>query len=344
MAIIAVDIMGGDHAPQAIMDGLAGVLKHETPDLHLSLVGLEDVVKSELKRIGFENDPRISIVPATQVVGMDEHAAQAIRSKKDSSLNVAAMLVKEGKADAFFSAGNTGALVSSAVLRLRQLPGIQRPGIAVTMPTMDGEFILLDAGATVDCKPIHLVHFAVMGHIYAQSLHNKQQPKVALLNVGAEEMKGNELIREVHHLLKELPGINFIGNIEANELFTGKADVVVCDGFTGNIVLKTCEGLPRSIFTGLKESLMSTLRTKIGALLAKPAFMKLRQRLNPDEYGGAAILGVNGVVVKGHGSSKARAVECAINVVQRTIKLNINQQISDFIKALPSEEKTETAE
>lgn len=340
MAKIAVDIMGGDHAPQAIMDGIARVLQHETPGLQLCLVGIEEVVKSEIKRIGFENDPRLSIVPATQVVGMDEHAAQAIRSKKDSSLNVAANMVKTGEAEAFFSAGNTGALVASAVLRLRQLPGIQRPGIAVTMPTINGEFILLDAGATVDCKPIHLVHFAIMGHIYAKTLHNKTNPKVALLNVGSEEMKGNELTREVHQLLKTLPGINFIGNIEAHELFTGKADVVVCDGFTGNVVLKTSEGLPRTIFSCLKDSLLSSFKTKIGALLAKPAFMELKQRLNPDEYGGATILGVNGVVVKGHGASKPRAVECAINAVQRTINLNVNQQIVDFIANLPASETT----
>lgn len=334
MRCIAIDVMGGDKAPQAIMDGVASALAGDLGDFKLLLVGLEDVVKSELQRIGRSNDPRVEIVPATQVVGMDEPAVAAIRSKKDSSLNVAAELVKEGRAHAFFSAGNTGALVSSAVLRLRNLPGIQKPAIAVTMPTTTGEFILLDAGAVVDCKPEHLVQFAIMGDVYARLLHGKPNPKVGLLNVGSEEMKGNELTREVHGLLKALPGINFIGNIEANEMFAGKADVVVCDGFVGNIVLKTSEGLPRAIFGLLKEELTRNPLRAVGAFLAKPAFMAIRKRMNPDEYGGAAILGVNGVCVKGHGSSKARAVECAIQVVRRTVDLGVNQRIVERIQQL----------
>ncbi len=334
MRCIAIDVMGGDNAPQAIMDGVASALAGDLGDFKLLLVGLEDVVKSELQRIGRSSDTRVEIVPATQVVSMDEPAAAAIRSKKDSSLNVAAELVKEGRAEAFFSAGNTGALVSSAVLRLRNLPGIQKPAIAVTMPTVTGEFILLDAGAVVDCKPEHLVQFAIMGDVYAKLLHGKPNPRVGLLNVGSEEMKGNELTREVHGLLKALPGIQFIGNIEANEMFAGKADVVVCDGFVGNVVLKTSEGLPRAIFGLLKEELTRNPLRTLGALLAKPAFLAIRKRMNPDEYGGAAILGVNGVCVKGHGSSKARAVECAIKVVRQTVDLGVNQRIIERLQQL----------
>lgn len=327
--------MGGDNAPQAIMDGVGMALAAGLPSgFQLALVGQEEVVRGELQRIGFSGDPRIEIVHASQVVGMDESAAAAIRSKRDSSLNVAAEMVKFKKAEGMYSAGNTGALVSSAVLRMRTLPGIERPAIAVTMPTTTGNYILVDAGATVECKPLHLVQFAVMGEIYSRRLYNKPAPRVGLLNVGAEEVKGNDLAKEVFGLLKALPGINFIGNVEANDVFFGKADVVVCDGFVGNILLKASEGLSKALLTMIKEEVVGHPLRMVGGMLLKPAFASVKRRTDANDYGGAAVLGLNGVCIKGHGSTKPRGVAKAIEVACSSVGLGLNDEIVRKIQDL----------
>ncbi len=334
MLNISVDAMGGDHAPRAVIEGVGEALDAFGDAYKLFLVGHQDVLQSELARIGKLDDPRLEIIQAEEVVHMHEAPAAAMRSKRNSSINVAVDLVKQQRAQAVISAGNTGAAVASTVVKLRTLPGIERPGIITVFPSPTGHFILLDSGATVDCKPIHLIHYAMMGDVYARNILNYENPRIGLLNVGGEQMKGNDLTKETHKLLSNLAEINFIGNVEGHDLFSGAVDVVICDGFVGNVVLKSCESLAETLGHILKEKLTQTFIRKLGYLLSRNAYQELRQLSDYAEYGGAPLLGVNGVCIIGHGSSSPRAICNAIRVAGEFVSHQVNQHIVDRIQHL----------
>src|SRR6516165_3396681 len=303
---IALDAMGADRAPKPEIEGAILAARHY--DVEVVLVGREEVVRAELDLHRFWRRLPISIVNAREVVGMQEKAAQAVRAKRDSSLRVGLRLVREGKAAGFVTAGNTGAAMATAKMVLGALPGVDRPALATPMPSSTGSpCVLLDVGANVDCKPHNLEQFAVMGEIYARTVLKINQPRVGLLSIGEEETKGNDLTREAFPLLKNLP-IKFIGNMEGRDIFSGQADVIVCDGFVGNVALKTSEGVGRFVRDVLRESLTKTVTAKVGALLSRQAFNEFRQRLDYREYGGAPLLGVRGICIIGHGSSNDNAI------------------------------------
>jgi len=333
MAIISVDAMGGDFAPQAVIEGVSEALEHVRYIDKLLLVGVPEAIESELNRVGCANHPKLEIVAASQVVGMDESAATAIRKKRDSSISVAVDLVKQGRAAAVVSAGHTGAAVAATVVKLRMIEGIERPGIATVFPSPSGPFVLLDAGANVDSKPLHLLHYAIMGDVYARKVLGHERPRVGLLNVGEEDKKGNDLTRIAHAHLRQMPHLNFIGNVEGRDLFGGNVDVVVCDGFVGNVVLKSCEGLAKSIGDMLKNLLKKNMRRKIGALLAKDAFTELKETCDYAAYGGAPLLGVDGVCIIGHGSSNPKAIRNAIRVAGEFVHYQVNDHIKQRIIA-----------
>jgi len=317
---IAVDAMGGDFAPAEVVRG--AVLASRELAVEIVLVGQPDMINRELSKA----KAKLPVVSASEVIQMDEAPAQAVKQKKDASINVAVNLVKEGNADAIVSAGNTGALMAAALFKLGRLPGIERPAIAAGFPLPSGKVLLLDAGANVDCKPKHLEQFAVMGSSYAQHVFHIENPRIGLLNIGEEKEKGNELTREAWSLLKNAR-INFIGNVESKEILQGKADVVVCDGFVGNLVLKFAEGLAGSIFQMLKSDLSKGILNKVGLVFLLPALFKLRNKLTYDEYGGAPLLGISGVVFKAHGRSKARAINNAIRETTEAVKGNMLEKI-----------------
>lgn len=307
------------------------------PDLgDLLLVGDEAQIRSELTQIGKLNHPRISIVHAPEVVRMDEPPMAAIRGKKHSSISVAVDLVKQGKASAVLSAGNTGATMMAASLRLRNLPGIERAAIATIMPSRRGRFILLDAGANVDAKPLHLLHFAIMGDIYSRQILGCTRPRVGLLNNGVETEKGNELTKQAFKLLQEHSAFHFIGNVEGHDLFEGRVDVVVCDGFVGNVVLKCAEGLAKALGHILKDNLKKSPMRVLGGMLAYGALSELKQIGDYSEYGGAPFLGVNGVVFKSHGGSNAKAVRNGLRVAHEFITHDVNSKIVHEVSALKS--------
>ncbi len=322
---IAIDVMGGDNAPQAIMDGLA-LAYEKFPEVGYTLVGQEDIVKSELKRIGLQSKPNIKINHASQVVEMDESSVVALRTKKDSSITISAELMKKNEVDAIVSVGHTGAAVASSVVKTRTLPGIERPGIATTFPTTNGAFVLLDAGANVDSKPIHLVQFAIMGEIYAREVLKIKKPRIGVLSNGEEDSKGNELSKATHKILSKLP-FNYVGNVEGHDLFDGHVDVVICDGFVGNVVLKTCESIAKSIRTTLKSLLQKNPMRVLGAVMSKGAFDEFKSILDYAEYGGAPLMGINGNCIIGHGSSSPKAVMNAVRVAKEMVEHDINELI-----------------
>ena len=321
---IAIDAMGGDHAPGEIIQGAILALDLRK-DLHIILVGQEDVIKKYLPHQ--QSTDQLSIVHCTEVIEMADHPATAYRKKKDASITVATRLVKEGLADAVVSAGSTGGQMVAALFGLGRLEGVDRPAIGTVFPTLQGPKLLLDAGANTDCKPENLVQFAQMGQVYAKQILGIEKPRTALISNGEEETKGNELVVKSHELLKNSSDINFIGNIEGREVLSGNADVMVCDGFVGNIVLKVLEGTAGTIFTLLKSELGKSTRTKLGALLLMPALKSLKGRLDYSEYGGAPLIGVKGVSIICHGSSKAPAIKNAIRAA-------INCVENDFVGAL----------
>ena len=335
---IAVDAMGGDFAPKEIVQGAVDAAKKY--DCEIVLIGDEEQIRAELHGA----DPtalRISIVHASEVIGMNEHPAEAVRSKKDSSIVVATRLVKEGQCDAVFSAGSTGAAVAAAQLILQRIRGVGRPSIATPMPTPDGVTLMLDSGANVDSKPEHLVQSAVMGSLYAQYVFGIARPRVGLLNIGEEETKGNEQAKETHLLLKAEPNIHFCGNAEGRDVPKGNFDVVICDGFVGNVVLKFAEGLAKTILGLIQEEIRGAgLMAKLGALLLMPTLRRLGKRLDVREYGGAPLLGVNGCCVIGHGSSDAKSVASAIGVTVDYVNGKVLDQIRD---ALAKERKKDHA-
>ncbi|MEC2053751.1 phosphate acyltransferase PlsX [Peribacillus psychrosaccharolyticus] len=318
---IAIDVMGGDHAPkQPVLGAMKAV--REFPDIEMILVGNEKEINEHLI-----NNERISIVHTEEkILGTDE-PVRAVRRKKNASLVLAAQLVKDGEADACISAGNTGALMAAGLFVVGRIDGIDRPALAPTLPTIDGGgFVLLDVGANSDAKPEHLVQYAIMGSIYAQKVRGIANPRVALLNIGSEEKKGNELTKQAYGLLKDAK-INFTGNVEARDLLNGAADVVVTDGFTGNMVLKTIEGTAMSVFSMLKVGLMSNTKSKLAAAMLKPQFKAIKNQMDYSEYGGAGLFGLKAPVIKAHGSSDDHAIYNAIRQTRDMVNHQVVQNI-----------------
>lgn len=322
---IAVDAMGADKAPDPEISGAILAARHLPVRIHL--VGPEDRLRPLLQEQLRGKRLPIEIVHASEHIGMGEKAAAAVRNKKDSSMRVGLKMVRERRAAGFLTAGNTGAAMATAKMVLGALPGVDRPALAMVLPTLAGRpCILLDVGANVDCRPQNLVQFAVMGDQYARSVLQIAEPRIGLLSIGEEEGKGNELTAETFPLLKAQP-LRFIGNVEGRDIYNGNADVIVCDGFVGNVALKTSEGLTRLVREMLKESLSSTVTAKFGAMLSARAFGKFKRRTDPSEYGGAPLLGVRGVCIVGHGSSNDRAIFNGIRVAAEFAQKQVNEHI-----------------
>ena len=313
MITIAVDAMGGDHAPSAIVDGALAAARHL--DLQITLVGVSASIVPALERHTDWRELPVRVVEAPDVIEMAD-SASAVRRKPGASIRVAADLVARGEADALFSAGHTGATVLATHLCFGMMTGVDRPALATTIPTLQQRAVLLDAGANVECRPHHLVQFALMGGVFARIAFGVERPRVGLLSIGEEASKGNDLTRETHRLLKAAP-INFIGNLEGREIYSGTADVIVCDGFTGNVVLKTSEGLVDAVESLLGDELRGTFSSQVGYLLSRRAFRRFRRRVDYSEYGGAPLLGVGRLVIVGHGRSSAKAVRNAIVMASR---------------------------
>lgn len=327
---IVVDAMGGDYAPGAPIGGALLALER-FPNLHVILTGTRKVIEKELAGKTYDKE-RLQIHETTEVVENEEHSpAEAIRKKKDSSMVVGLKKVRAGEADGFVSAGNTGAVLSGATLLVGRIKGIMRPALTVAFPTGDIPTLVLDIGANMDSKPEWLVQFAKMCEIYCRKLYGIAKPKVGLLNVGVEPGKGNELVKQVYEMLLQEEGMNFIGNIEAREVFSGDMNIVVTDAFAGNVLLKNTEGVADFIMKKLKKELYSTFRTKIGALLAKPALMKLKADLDPRAVGGTPLLGVDGAVIKAHGNSNDEAVSNAIRQCLQFIETGVNEEIRNAL-------------
>lgn len=322
---IAVDVMGGDHGCEVVIKGVKLALEADDKISAIHLVGNQQQIRDALTQAGLR-DSRVEIVHATEVLTMDDKPLEGIRKKKDSSMVRAIELVREGKADAVISPGNTGALVAGS-MKLRRLDGVERPAIAARMPSRTGDFVLLDAGANPVCEPLHLAQFAIMGHVYAREILGLDKPRVGVLSNGSEESKGNELTREAVRLCSQLD-LNFIGYVEGFDMFADAVDVVVADGFTGNVVLKTAEGLGYAMMHLLKAELTANPVRKFGAMLCREAFRTLKRRMDPEVYGGAVLLGLNGNVIKTHGSARERAVMHAIRVATEEIRHDVNQIIS----------------
>jgi glycerol-3-phosphate acyltransferase PlsX len=330
MTTIALDAMGGDHAPRAEVEG--AILAARELGVKVVLVGIEDKVRQELNRHRHRG-VAVEIVNATEVVTMQDSPSQAFRRKKDSSLHVATKLVRDGKADALVSAGNTGAAMTVARFVLGTLPSVDRPALAAAFPNMKEKVtVILDVGANVDSKPEQIVQFAVMGEIYYRTIWGTRKPRVALLSIGEEEMKGNELTREAANRLKQA-SINFTGNVEGRDVFRGDVDVIVCDGFIGNIALKISEGLVEHIGGMLKKAIKSSLTSQLGYALSKRAFDDFRKRTDYSEYGGAPLLGVRGVTIIGHGRSNPNAIKNAIRVASELVKARVNEKIDQELTA-----------
>lgn len=329
MIKVAVDAMGGDNAPVEIVKGTVEAV-NENSKIKVYLTGIKDIVEKELAGYTY-NKEQIEVVNATEVIETAEPPVMAIRKKKDSSIVVALNLVKDGTCDAFVSAGSSGAVLVGGQLIVGRIKGIERPPLAPLIPTETGCSLLIDCGANVDARPSHLVQFAKMGSVYMERVMGIPNPKVAIVNIGAEEEKGNALVKETFPLLKNCPEINFIGSIEARDIPTGYADVIVCEAFAGNIILKLYEGVGATLIKKVKSGMMTSLRSKIGALLVKPALKKTLKGFSLDEYGGAPLLGLNGLVVKTHGSSKAIEIKNSILQCVTFKEQKINEKIKEKV-------------
>jgi glycerol-3-phosphate acyltransferase PlsX len=334
---ISIDCMGGDHGPSVTVPAAVSFVEHE-PDAELTLVGLEDVIRAELKKLKAADHPRLSIVNASEVVTMDDSLEVALRRKKDSSMRVAINLVKDGQAQACVSAGNTGALMAVSRYLLKTLPGVDRPAICGIIPNQKGgPTYMLDLGANVDCEPQHLHQFALMGSAMVSTVEGKQKPTVGLLNVGEEDIKGNDLVKQTAQLLREdhTKGVlNFYGNVEGNDIFKGTVDIVVCDGFVGNVTLKALEGFGRFFKVVLQAEFKSSILNMLGAVIARSALKAISQRLNPSRYNGASLLGLRGLVFKSHGGADAYAYQWAIQRAFDAAKLDLLSRISKTIAEL----------
>lgn len=331
---IAVDAMGGDHGLNIVVPACIRAVK-KNPDLKIILVGIQDKVSACLKKHGASSLQQLSVVHASEMVNMDDLPSHALRNKKDSSMRVAINLVKQGKAQACVSAGNTGALMATARYVLKTLPGIDRPAIVSELPTLKGKTWVIDLGANVDSCAEHLFQFAVMGSALIQAIEHKPNPKIALLNIGVEEMKGNDQVKRTAHMLAESPVMNYVGYVEGDHFYTGDVDLVVCDGFVGNVALKASEGIVKLMLNILKESFNKNWMTKIAGAIAFPALKHLKKRLDPSRYNGASMLGLNGIVIKSHGGADALGFEYAIEQAVLEVKNNVvdlvRDQINDFI-------------
>ncbi len=323
---IAVDVMGGDHGCGVVIEGAKRALEAEFGISALHLVGQENEIHAELTRLGLR-DRRVHVLHASEFLTMDDKPASALRKKRDSSISRAVGLVHDGKADAVVSLGNTGGIFAAATFKLGRIPGVDRGGIATVIPTPEHRFVLLDSGANIECKPIHLAHYAVMGSIYAREVLGYKNPRVGILSIGTEDTKGNELTLEAFRLCKQID-INFIGNVEGHGLFEGGVDVVVCDGFVGNIVLKTCESLAGAMFAMLRNELTKNPKRQLGALLLQNAFRSIKRRVDPELHSGAPLLGFNGPVFKTHGSARERAVMNAIRIAAESVAHHVNDLIA----------------
>ena len=333
MVTIAVDAMGGDHAPKSEVEG--SIRAARSLGVKVVLVGKEDVIRKELAQHEAAHDLPISIQHASEVVTMEDSAAKAVRTKRDSSIRVAARLVRDGIAQGLVSAGNTGAVMATAKMVQGMIPGVDRPALASAFPTLKGTpVVVVDVGANVDCSARMLAQFAVMGEIYSRFIFRRNRPRVGLLSIGEEEHKGNELTRAATPLLKSLP-INFIGNVEGRDIYTGDIDVIVCDGFIGNVALKVSEGLVDMISKMLRESLEATITRKIGYVLARTAFHDFKKRVDYSEYGGAPLLGVKGVCIIAHGRSNANAIKNAIRVAKEFAGGHANERIEEELASGP---------
>ena len=325
---IVVDAMGGDHAPGVVIDG--SLLAVKEYDLEVILIGDQPKIEALLKKAKYTGS-KISVQHAPEVIEMCESAATSIRRKRNSSIVLGVNLVKEGKADAFFSAGNTGAVVCAGTLGLGLLPGIERPGIGIVTPTLKGNSLIIDVGANIDPKPTQLLQYGIMADAYCKNILNKTNPAVGLLNIGEEEKKGTEFIREAYELL-EKSKLNFIGNVEGKDLFSGKCDIIVCDGFVGNVALKVSESAAEAMQTFLKRHLLSNIWGKIGLIFMIPSLKRFKKEIDYAEYGGALLLGVNGVVIIGHGRSNKKAIKNAIRVAKEEIERQVNAKILEALK------------
>lgn len=333
-SVIALDAMGSDRAPKPEIEGAIQAARQY--GVRVVLVGRESAIQSELERHPAAAGLPLEIVHASEVVGMDEKAVQAVRAKRDSSMRVGVRLVRDGLAAGFVTAGNTGAAMATAKMVLGAIPGVDRPALAAVFPTAIGTAAsLLDVGANVDCKPQNLAQFAVMGEIYFRSMFGTRRPRVGLLSIGEEESKGNELTRDAFQLLKQLP-LNFVGNVEGRDLYNGQVDVIVADGFVGNVALKTSEGVANLVRATLKETLKATITRQVGYLLSRSAFADFKKRLDHTEYGGAPLLGVKGVCFITHGSSNANAIKNAIRVAAEFAEHQINDAIEKELAGIRS--------
>src|ERR1700719_1288687 len=331
-SVIALDAMGSDRRPKPEIEGAIQAARHY--DVRVLLVGPEPALRAELARYPAAAGLPIDVVHASELIGMEDKAVQAVRAKRDSSIRVGLRLVRDGRAAGFITAGNTGAAMAAAKMVLGAIPGVDRPALAAIFPTAIGTVAsLLDVGANVDSKPHNLEQFAVMGEIYFRTMFGTKRPRVGLLSIGEEETKGNELTRDAFQLLKKLP-LNFVGNVEGRDLYNGKVDLIVADGFVGNVALKISEGLANLVRTALKESLKATITRQVGALLARSAFTDFKKRLDHTEYGGAPLFGVKGVCIIPHGSSNGNAMTNAIRVAAEFSRRGINDSIERGLASL----------
>ena len=335
---VAIDCMGGDHGPHVTVPAALDFLRHN-PEGNIVLVGLPDVIQAELKAHKAETGPRLRIHPASEVVTMDEPPALALRGKRDSSMRVAVNLVKNGEAQACVSAGNTGALMAISKFVLKTLPGIDRPAICTVLPSLKGHTHMLDLGANVDCAPEHLLQFAIMGSVLVSSVEGKERPSVGLLNIGEEEIKGNEVVKQAAELLRASP-LNFYGNVEGSDIYKGTTDVVVCDGFVGNVALKASEGLAQMLTTYLRQEFKRNLLTRAAALFALPVLNSFKRRVDHREYNGASLLGLRGIVIKSHGSADRlafrRAIERGAEEVRGGMLRHLAERLGELRPAVPA--------
>jgi glycerol-3-phosphate acyltransferase PlsX len=327
---IALDAMGGDFGPSNIVSGAVMALREYPHIEKLFLVGHAQRIENELKQLGC-NDRRIDIIHATQVVEMTDGAVDAVRRKKDSSVSRAVDLVKKGDADAIVTAGHTGAAVAATTIKLRTLPGVDRPGIAAVIPSETNVFVLIDAGANSDPRAEHMLQYAIMGSVYSRHVLGYKNPAVGLMSIGDEDVKGSELTKEVFKMLRQ-SGLNFRGNIEGHGLFADPVEVVVCDGFVGNVILKTCESIADAIFKWLKHELMKSKTRMAGAYLARNAFRTIKKKVNYEEYGGMPLLGVNGICIIAHGASTPLAIKNALRVAAESIEQQVNPHIVEEVR------------
>ena len=332
---VAIDAMGGDHGAHVTVPAALAFLQ-QYPDVNLVLVGLQDVIAAELTARHAQTGPRLRIHPASEVVAMDESPVLALKNKKDSSMRVAAQLVKTGEAHACVSAGNTGALMAISRYVLKTLPGIERPAIAKMLPNMKGgATCVLDLGANVDCSPEHLLQFGIMGAMLVAAVQHRDQPLVGLLNIGSEDIKGNEVVKQAADLLREAR-LNFHGNVEGNDIYRGTVEVVVCDGFTGNVALKTSEGLAGMIATLLRDEFNRNLLTRLAGLIAYPVLSAFRRRVDSRRYNGASLLGLRGIVVKSHGGADQLAFAYAIGQAVEEVRNRVPARIEQALSARPA--------